>query len=191
MEIYRYVMTSDDGIAPCPDQGMISLATCKPVIRRCARPGDWVLGCHGAPAELGAVAWAGRVHRSVSIGDYEREFRGRADALYRQKPDGMFERLRPEYHHSPDDIRKDQSGSVLIFDPERSWYFGDGPQVLPPQLIHVAPRGRNHRVNGLLLGDPERLAAWLTSVGPPGVHGEPPDRDPGLCGRKRAPSGGC
>lgn len=52
MRIYRYVLTSDTGMAPSIDQGVVSLATCKPVIRRCAGPGDWVV------ENTGSTAWA-------------------------------------------------------------------------------------------------------------------------------------
>lgn len=89
MRIYRYVLTSDTGMAPSIDQGVVSLATCKPVIRRCAGPGDWVVA-NLASRECSMAAWAGRISRSISVGDYEREFPGRSDAVYRQLADGSF-----------------------------------------------------------------------------------------------------
>ena len=36
---YRYVLVSDDGVAPCVDNNLLTLATCKPLIRRTARVG--------------------------------------------------------------------------------------------------------------------------------------------------------
>ena len=41
---YIYKMITDNGGAPCPSHGLLSLAICKPTIRRCARAGDYVLG---------------------------------------------------------------------------------------------------------------------------------------------------
>jgi hypothetical protein len=195
MEIYRYVLTSDTGMAPCIDQGTVTLATCKPVIRRCAQAGDWTIGCHSAPAEPGLVAWAGRVQRGLAIGDYERQFRGRADAVYQERPDGTFARLRPDYHNDADQIRKDLSGPALIFDPMSTWYFGDKPVLLPDALMHLAPRGEGHRVNGVLARDSEKLTVWLASFGPPGLFGKPPHEEAssfcGPCGSRQTPPRGC
>ncbi|MBS0467857.1 MAG: hypothetical protein JSS31_02490 [Proteobacteria bacterium] len=39
-----YKMTHDSGFAPNPFHGVLTLATCKPKIRSCRRPGDWVAG---------------------------------------------------------------------------------------------------------------------------------------------------
>lgn len=39
-----YKMTHDSGFAPNPFHGVLTLATCKPKIRACRRPGDWVAG---------------------------------------------------------------------------------------------------------------------------------------------------
>lgn len=177
MRIYRYILTSDTGMAPCIDAGMVSLATCKPVIRRCAGSGDWVIGFLASPAPSGMVAWAGRVSRSVPIADYEREFRGRSDAVYRETPGGLFRRLRRDYHAQPGQMETDLSGPALLFDPASTWYFGDRPQMLPDALSHLAAHGQGHRVNGVAQDDLARLLAWLGSLGPPGLHGEPPDRE--------------
>ena len=177
MRIYRYVLTSDTGMAPSIDKGLVTLATCKPVIRRCAQPGDWVIGFLASPAPPGMVAWAGKVSRSVAVGDYEREFRGRSDAVYRQAPDGSFQRLRTDYHTEPGQMETDISGPALLFDSVSTWYFGDRPQMLPESLLHLAARGQGHRVNGVAPDDAECLLAWLTSRDDPGIHGQPPDRD--------------
>ena len=42
--IYVYKMTHDMGFAPNPCHGQLTLATCKPTIRRCAKVGDWIAG---------------------------------------------------------------------------------------------------------------------------------------------------
>lgn len=39
-----YKMTYDTEFAPNPHHGVLTLATCKPVIRRCAEEGDWIAG---------------------------------------------------------------------------------------------------------------------------------------------------
>ena len=42
--LYCYKMTWDTGFAPNPHGGVLTLATCKPIIRRCAMVGDWISG---------------------------------------------------------------------------------------------------------------------------------------------------
>ena len=42
--LYCYKMTWDTEFAPNPYCGVLTLATCKPTIRRCAMIGDWVSG---------------------------------------------------------------------------------------------------------------------------------------------------
>ncbi len=42
--LYCYKMTHDTGFAPNPYHEVLTLATCKPVIRRCAKKGYWISG---------------------------------------------------------------------------------------------------------------------------------------------------
>lgn len=162
--IYRYILVHDHGIAPCPAHGLITLATCKPTIRRMARPGDWVLGFRPGSMERGLLLWGGLVQQTVVQGIYERSYRGRPDALYRERPDGSFDRIDPSYHPSEEEKRRDLSGPVLIFDPTASVYLDGQPIPLPDDLAHLAAAGRGHRVNGTRLNDAIRLEKWLRSL---------------------------
>ena len=44
MRVYSYIVTHDGGFAPNPFHGRLTLACCKPTIRRTAQIGDWVVG---------------------------------------------------------------------------------------------------------------------------------------------------
>jgi hypothetical protein len=122
------------------------------------------------------VAWAGRVSLRVEIGDYESEFRGRLDAIYRKKPNGEFKRLRPDYHPRSEEFRKDVSEPVLVFDRDTTWYFGNQPQMLPDNLMALAPKGRGHRANGASEHDAATMHDWLKQTAQPGIRGTPRDR---------------
>lgn len=159
--IFRYILAVDVGMAPCVEGGLITLATCKPRIRASAKAGDWVLGFAPAPLPRGLLAWAGRVADTLPIGEYERRYRRRRDAVYREQRDGTFRRLRPDYHPEPDAIRKDLAAGALIFEPAASWYFGRVLRELPAELMHLAPTGRGHRVNGSRPDDAALLEHWL------------------------------
>lgn len=162
--IYRYILTQDHGMAPCPDGGRISLATCKPVIRRMAKPGDWVLGFRPGSLERGLLLWAGRVERVLDHGSYEREYRGRADAVYRRRRSGGYQRLSPDYHPTRKEMDRDTADPVLLFDPAVSLYLDGQPEALPQELAHLAAAGRGHRINGTQGGDVARLEAWLATL---------------------------
>jgi hypothetical protein len=186
--LYRYVHVTDDGMAPATAGGLVSLATCKPVIRRCARRGDWLIGFLPSPVPPGIVGWAGRIDRIMEHADYESSFQGRPDAVYRRAEDGRMVRLRSDYHPRPADMAKDLSGPVLLFDRRLTWYFGDRPQTLPDHLMHLAPRGQGHRVNPRVPGDEEQLLAWLNECGSPGLHGRPRNGTRGsACAPRSAP----
>lgn len=42
--LYCYKMTWDTECAPNPHEGVLTLAICKPTIRRCSQIGDWISG---------------------------------------------------------------------------------------------------------------------------------------------------
>jgi Nucleotide modification associated domain 2 len=44
MRLFSYKMTNDSGFAPNPFWGRLTLATCKPEIRKAKRVGDWIAG---------------------------------------------------------------------------------------------------------------------------------------------------
>lgn len=171
--ILRYILQDDNGMAPCIDRSLVSLATCKPKIRASAAPGEWVVGFRPSPAPRGIVIWAGQVAHRAEVGDYEFRYRGRSDAVYRAEPNGEIKRLRPDYHPGEDEFRKDMSAPVLIFDPHATWYFGSDTHMLPENLMHLAASGRGHRVNGVNDGDAAELKSWLSSIAPAGILGRP------------------
>lgn len=189
IRIYRYVLAYDRGMAPNSRGGLITLATCKPEIRKTARAGDWVIGNFPSPKNE-VVAWAGKIARSLPVEHYAREYPARDDALYEVGPDGRPHRMagkHPWYHPDPDQQRKDEKGSVLIFEKDQSWYFGGNGRVLPLELHHLAARGQGHRVNLRQEGDLALLEKWLADQGPPGVHGEPRDGWDGPDGSRCGP----
>jgi hypothetical protein len=159
----------------------VTLATCKPSVRRLARPGDWVAGfrsvAQGAP--VGLMIWARRVAKSLEVVEYERQHRGRSDAVYRALPNGGFKRLRPDYHPGERQFFRDTLHPALAFDRSASWYFGREPQMLPEYLMHLAPghRDRDFLVNGVSDGDVVALEIWLRSTMPPGIHARPRDAE--------------
>lgn len=71
-KVYMYVVDRDFGFAPNPFHGCCTLATCKPVIRRTANIGDWVIGMGGASRlkATGRCVFAMRVTEALSFNEY-------------------------------------------------------------------------------------------------------------------------
>lgn len=54
--LFSYLMTHDSGFAPNPFHGSLTLATCKPGIRKTKQVGDWVAGFASSQLVLGSRA---------------------------------------------------------------------------------------------------------------------------------------
>ena len=178
---YRYVLADDNGTAPCPQHDLLTLATCKPAIRRTAKPGDMIAGFAPSPFPRDILAYAARVREIMSWQEYSQEFSypSRRDAVYGFTPDGHILRLRAGYHPTENHLRKDLSGPVVIFDPAETWYFGNQPQALPPHLHWCSIGGQGsgggigHRVDAVDLDAEDSILTWLKKTYAPGFHGEP------------------
>ncbi|MCB1128636.1 MAG: hypothetical protein KDM81_19225, partial [Verrucomicrobiae bacterium] len=73
-DIYVYRMTADNGGAPCVYRRLLSLAICKPMIRRTAEVGSLVFGFGGK--RLGErLIYVARITEKPEVGAYYREAR--------------------------------------------------------------------------------------------------------------------
>jgi hypothetical protein len=172
--IWRYALVTDNGMAPCLEKGILSLCLCKPTIRKSGRIGEWVVGFVPKRINDGRVhvAWAGRIAEIFPMGDYEKQFPGRQDAIYKLTERGWVF-LRDDYHERS--RSRDIDGkNALIFDP--FWYWGDAGIAAPDEISNLAYYYVGQTTKNSSPERIEHLEAWLRSVAEPGVHGKP--RDP-------------
>src|SRR5437016_5288886 len=83
--IYVYKLTTDNGGAPCVQGNLLSLAICKPRIRKKATEGSLVFGFGGK--NLGErLIYIARVTKKLKPGEYYQDdaFRKRRDCIYRE-----------------------------------------------------------------------------------------------------------
>jgi hypothetical protein len=170
--IWRYVLANDNGMAPCSEDGILTLACRKPGIRKSAQRGDWVIGF--LPKSMpGRIAWVGQVADVLPLGEYEQKYTGRRDAIYRlngHAADGaeILHPLRDDYH--VDRRQTDFRGkNALVF--SRFWYWGGNGVGAPNDIrdwahYHVGQSAKNSSPEKLA-----RLEAWVRSMAEPGVHG--------------------
>ncbi|MBR5959205.1 MAG: hypothetical protein IKZ99_12645 [Salinivirgaceae bacterium] len=84
--LYCYKMTHDTGFAPNPYHDVLTLATCKPTIRRCAKEGYWISGWtsngvydknnekHEFTDDTQKLIYLAKVTKRIKIGDYWEQY---------------------------------------------------------------------------------------------------------------------
>ena len=191
----------DSGGAPCVQDDLLSLAICKPQIRRTARRGDWVYGFGGnnddPPNRLIYIA---QVADRVTDGAYYElsEYADRPDAIYRRdlagdlipKPDAQF------HTDVSDHVRAKDIGTaphwsnanVLVADHFR--YFGhrsdDSWKPDHPHLVRSLQNlGQGHLVRHTpeVLQDLEHLQKTVFKRHRKSVLGLPTQSDGKIAGR--------
>ena len=181
-KIWRYVVRYDDGLAPCVENGYLSLACCKPVIRKGAIKDDWVVGFHKKAVGDAMLCYAMRVtEHPIPYMDYwnDHRFRGRRDNIYRFA-NGKLEWVRNAFSDHDDETNHetDRSGRQALVSQEY-WYFNEGEsfslydhldEAIVSRLLHA---GRGQKYNGLLDGDFPALLRYLDQNRPKGSGSEP------------------
>lgn len=161
VRLYSYIVTHDTGFAPNPFWGCCTLANCKPVIRRAASEGDWIVGL-SRKADGNRVVYAMKVDEIIDFATYFRDarFMGKrpdftksavvykcGDNIYEPLSNGNFRQLRSTHssgeHENPKTKAHDLKGRNVLIG-RKYVYFGiDGPE-LPPDL-EVLKVGRAHK----------------------------------------------
>ena len=76
MNLYSYVLRHDDGFAPNPFHGNLTLATCKPVIRKKAKVGDYIIGTGSKTRnDKNNLMYIMKVDEVLTIEDYANDSR--------------------------------------------------------------------------------------------------------------------
>jgi hypothetical protein len=127
-DIYVYKMVADNGGAPCVAADLLSLALCKPKIRRTAGKGSLVFG-FGGKAYQERLIYVARATDKLEGQDYYRrqEYAGRLDCIYRVEEGRAVRKASARYHVESDQRKKDvgfhfENAFVLLSDDFR--YLG-------------------------------------------------------------------
>ena len=176
--IYRYVVRYDCGTAPRPYGGLCSLAICKPMIRRNAAVGDWIIGFRSQ--RPGEVVYVMQISERLPLGNYwsDPRFANRRpraspipDNFYRATDAGSLVQVRNSIH-GPTEAAKDIRGRHALLG-RRFWYFGVNSVPLPNELMHLVHATQGHAVHKARRpNDVANLRHWLAAW-KPGIHGAP------------------
>lgn len=178
-----YVVARDFGFAPNPFHGVCTLATCKPRIRRTAKPGDWVVGMGGRELKAtGRCIYFMKITGTMSFEEYwgSAKFKCKKPVRNGSRKLMIGDNIYHRNDHSGDWIQEDSHHSKIDGSPELSnllvdtsadrvlystkfIYFGKNAPIVPKSILdEVGYRNlRNHRTF-----DSERclaLIAWMNS----------------------------
>lgn len=154
--LYVYKVVADTGGAPCIWRGMLSLALCKPKIRRAAKKGDFIFG-FGGKTYRERLLYIAEVTEKPEVGDYYRapRFAVRPDCIYKDR-DGATERKPSARYHAETDERQRDVGmrfeNAYVLLSRNFRYFGRKgtskyKQDFPAIKTLVEGLKRGHRVN--------------------------------------------
>lgn len=107
--LYFYKLTTDDGGAPCVQDGLLSLAICKPMIRSTAAVDDLIFGFAANSLHRdNRLLYIARITDKAQHGTYyvDKRFGPRGDCIYERRGDRFV--WRPgALHHGPHDLVHD------------------------------------------------------------------------------------
>ncbi len=197
MRLFSYVVARDYGFAPNPFLGVCTLATCKPIIRRVASTGDWIIGTGSSKRNRRDVlVYAMRITETMTFNEYwedERFHRKRpnlrgskkqafGDNIYfKDDADQWHQR---DSHHSyrggapnPHNIQNDTQTDKILLSTDFAYWGGSGPEI-PPKFrnyggFDICAR-RNYK-NQFPEGLVNEFIAWFRSLGVNGFQGAPLD----------------
>ena len=157
--LFSYCIPVDDGAAPNPYWDVCTLVICKPVIRRTAEVGDWIVGTGSTRFGFAnKVVYAMEVTEKMTMKDYDAYCRS-------QLPGKIPDARNPDYTRrvgdciydfstNPATIRKsvhnegnrmtDTNGKYALLS-DHFYYFGKNPLDLEPQLVDIVKQGQGHR----------------------------------------------
>lgn len=197
LKIFSYVVARDYGFAPNPFFSVCTLATCKPIVRRMASIGDWVIGTGSSEiGRKGYLVYAMRITEIMSFSEYwtDKRFRRKrpnlrgskkqafGDNIYFRSGHGIWQQL--DSHHSytggrsnPHNIKHDTQTDRVLLSDDFAYWGGLGPTI--PKRFRdydgqdiCAQRGYKNKFPRSMR---KEFAAWSHSLGEKGFLGPPTD----------------
>ena len=191
-KLYTYCIPYDDGAAPNPFWGICTLVICKPVIRRIAKKGDWVIGTGSKKSPIGNISkhvvYAMEITGKMTLEEYDKfcqkqypnkipdwgsnDYRRRfGDCIYDFSKSGS-PKMRKGVHNEGN-RKRDLDGKCALLS-GHFYYFGDCPIKLPDSLQVIIKKGQGHKSksNAPYIG---KFISWIKERGfkPNRLYGNP------------------
>ncbi len=159
--IYVYKIIEDSGGAPCVTRALLTLALCKPSIRRSAAVGDWIFAFGSNNEEpANRLVYIASVTQKITDGQYYElaRFTNRGDCIYQRLRDGKFVRRSDAMFHNDSDLRDydvgespDYRNAISLVSSDFR-YFGDNSnddwKIKAPALTRIVEQMcQGHRIS--------------------------------------------
>lgn len=161
MRLFSYKLKHDSGFAPNPFFGVLTLATCKPRIRKSKNKGDWIAGftsrslCGDAVGKERLI-YLMQITDKIPISEYfpHPNFQNKIPDLSREEivyhaGDNIYELQSDDYYrwienknHPEEEKNKDLSGEFVLIS-TKFYYFGGNPLEIPSDLRPRVPFGQS------------------------------------------------
>ena len=183
--LYCYKMTHDTGFAPNPYQGVLTLATCKPTIRRCADVGYWISGWTSNQVqgktqkfnfkdEPQKLIYLAKVTDKISMADYwvkfpQKRSKGIDDAgdnIYEPTEGDAFRQHKNGGGHGPDNKKRDLSGKFVLIC-EEFYYFGVENAIEIKNKSYTIPRCKKFSLED---NEAKTIIEYVTKRHPKGLN---------------------
>lgn len=164
MRLFSYCIPIDDGAAPNPFYGVCTLTICKPVIRRVAEIGDWVVGVGSKNVKgkdySGKLIYAMKITNKMTLQEYEEHCKEKlpgkipdlthndysrkvGDCIYSFENNEIIQL--PSVHNKYN-IYTDLNGKNALIS-NYFYYFGDKPISIPNEYKSIIKQGQGHKSN--------------------------------------------
>lgn len=192
IRLFSYKMINDSGFAPNPFHGFMTLANCKPGIRRSKKIGDWIAGFTSKELSGDVVGderliylmkvtdkidyceyWSNPFYKS-KIPDLDSDIveNKAGDNIY--KPDNIegFVQV-PNKNHFGNDIKRDLGGKYILVS-DCFYYFGASAIYIPNDIRPSIPQGQSSQGNRTHNKEKaERFINYIQNKYEPGLLGLP------------------
>lgn len=162
VRVFSYIVKRDYGFAPNPFYGTLTLATCKPRIRKSANVGDFIIG-NATASEGNKLIFMAQISEVMTFDTYwdANRFQQKkpvmngsfkklyGDNIYHHDQDGNW--LQVNSHHSyadgsmnMDNLKRDTSTTDRVLICEDFFYLGKSMIQVPEEYTMCIHRGRGH-----------------------------------------------
>ena len=166
MRLFTYCLRNDCGASPNPFGGFCTLALTKPVIRRTAEVGDWVVGLASHESGLKdasrRIVFAMKVTQVMSLRDYDMFSRKECPDKIPQRPsktyeqfvgdsiyefiEGVDEPTLRDCVHDDRNLESDLKGENVLISEEFVYWGSEAPE-LPQNLFKIIKKGKGHQAD--------------------------------------------
>ena len=166
VRLHSYIVKRDFGFAPNPFFGYCTLAACKPVIRRTAKVGDWIVGTGSKSENLdGRLVYAMRLTDVLSFNKYwnDPRFKDKRPDLHSSQKRAYGDNIyfwdessgrwcQIDSHHSYSDgtpnarnIQHDTSADRVLISDDFVYFGCDGPEVPEFEGVSILCTSQGHK----------------------------------------------